>query len=253
MEEKLSTGVGELDRILEGGLHRGSNILVKGGPGTGKTTLGLQYLIHGCRLGEKTLYLSFEESNEQVLKYGSRFFQDIRKHADEERLLIMDFSPHKSIKAKVRVIEGEKVEIPDKYAVDSIAYIEDKILDIRGQSIRRVVIDGLQTFATTFHDIYEKKDIDELRRKVSKIMVYLKDAGATTYILSEESDNEPVKYEFVNYVVDGVISLKSNPSLDVRTMRIEKMRGIKHTLKPLTMELKDGVGINLATAQKGIN
>ncbi|MBU0762653.1 MAG: hypothetical protein KKD39_06470 [Candidatus Altiarchaeota archaeon] len=252
MEEKLTSGVSQLDNMLEGGLYRGSNILVRGGPGAGKTTFGLQYLIAGCREGEKTLYLTFEESKEQILRYGSRFFPDIRQFAKDQRMIMLDFSPHSRTRSNTRLIEGEKVEIPDPQVVDSIAYIEDKILDIRGQSIQRVVIDGLQTFATTFYDISEKKDMDELRRTVSKIMVLLKDSNATTYILSEESENDCNKYDFVNYVVDGVVSLKSNPSLDVRTLKIEKMRGVKHTLKPITMELKEGSGISIAASNKGI-
>jgi circadian clock protein KaiC len=252
MDEKLTTGIEQLDTLLEGGLYVGSNILIRGGPGTGKTTMGLQYLVSGSRLGEKTVYMTFEESREQIMRYGMRFFPDISQLEKDERIKILDFSPQKKIRGKMHTIDGKKVEIPDSESVDSVSYIEERIKDIRGQSIRRVVIDGLQTFATAFYDMSEIKDMDELRRTMSQILVMLKESKATTYVLSEESESSPNKYDFVNYAVDGVMSLKSNPSLDVRTIRVEKLRGIKHTLKPLTIELIDSGGISVVTSQKGI-
>jgi KaiC/GvpD/RAD55 family RecA-like ATPase len=244
-EEKFSTGVKGIDEILGGGVYKGVNVLLKGGTGTGKTTLALQFLVHGVRLGERCLYLTFEESKNQILRYGSKFFPDLKSHVDSGMIQILDFSPQ-TAKGREHIIEGTKVEIPQKEVVDSIAYIQDKILDIRGQTIHRVVIDSLQTFATTFYDISGKTDIDEVRRTLSKILVLLKNEGVTTYIISEEADEESDKYGFINFVVDGIFVLKVSEALDMRTLKITKMRGVKHTLKPLTIKLLEGEGITFA-------
>jgi circadian clock protein KaiC len=55
---KVTTGVPGLDDVLAGGLPQGWLYLVEGDPGTGKTTLGLQFLLEGVRRGEKTLYVT---------------------------------------------------------------------------------------------------------------------------------------------------------------------------------------------------
>ena len=55
------TGIGGLDGILSGGLPRDRLYLVEGTPGTGKTTLALQFLLEGQRLGERGLYVTLSE------------------------------------------------------------------------------------------------------------------------------------------------------------------------------------------------
>jgi len=62
---RYETGIGELDRVLGGGVMRGSSILLGGEPGIGKSTLMLQVL-EKCSLGRKVLYVSGEESPSQV-------------------------------------------------------------------------------------------------------------------------------------------------------------------------------------------
>ncbi len=63
---RLSTGIGELDRVLGGGLVPGSLVLLGGSPGIGKSTLTNMALGHLAQAGHKTLYVSAEESAEQV-------------------------------------------------------------------------------------------------------------------------------------------------------------------------------------------
>jgi DNA repair protein RadA/Sms len=63
---RLSTGIGELDRVLGGGLVPGSLVLLGGSPGIGKSTLTNMSLGHIAQAGHKTLYVSAEESAEQV-------------------------------------------------------------------------------------------------------------------------------------------------------------------------------------------
>src|SRR5688572_24063429 len=60
--EKCATGVPGLDEILGGGLPRNQLFLVQGKPGTGKTTLALQFLLDGARIGERSLYITFSET-----------------------------------------------------------------------------------------------------------------------------------------------------------------------------------------------
>src|SRR6185295_5582138 len=61
------TGVSGLDEILRGGLPANRMYLIQGNPGTGKTTIALQFLIQGIRAGETGMYVTFSESREELI------------------------------------------------------------------------------------------------------------------------------------------------------------------------------------------
>ncbi len=65
-ENKAKTGIWGLDNILSGGLSRGHLFLVEGAPGTGKTTVALQFLMEGMRAGEKCLYITLSETEREL-------------------------------------------------------------------------------------------------------------------------------------------------------------------------------------------
>src|SRR5687768_13955458 len=64
--EKAAIGVAGLDDILAGGLARSRVYLIEGSPGTGKTTIALQFLLQGAERGEKGLYITLSESDEEL-------------------------------------------------------------------------------------------------------------------------------------------------------------------------------------------
>src|SRR5674476_484384 len=65
-EARCSLGIEGLDKILGGGLPRSRVYLVQGEPGVGKTTLALQFLLEGARLGEAGLYITLSETKEEL-------------------------------------------------------------------------------------------------------------------------------------------------------------------------------------------
>ena len=65
-DERCSSGVEGLDDILAGGLPRDCFYLVQGDPGSGKTTLALQFLLEGLRLGEKVFYITLSETKQEL-------------------------------------------------------------------------------------------------------------------------------------------------------------------------------------------
>src|SRR4030081_3430992 len=64
--EKAKTGIWGLDNILSGGFSRGHVFLVEGAPGTGKTTVALQFLLEGAKAGEKFLYITLSETEREL-------------------------------------------------------------------------------------------------------------------------------------------------------------------------------------------
>lgn len=65
-ERRISTGIDGFDQILNGGLPENHLYLVEGNPGTGKTTLALQFLLEGHKQGEKVLYVTLSESESEL-------------------------------------------------------------------------------------------------------------------------------------------------------------------------------------------
>ena len=105
--ERIATGIGEFDRALGGGLVPGGVVLIGGDPGIGKSTLLLQALSL-LSIGQKVLYISGEESGEQVALRARRLSLDTR------RLQLM---------AEInleRILSTLQVEIPQVAVIDSI-------------------------------------------------------------------------------------------------------------------------------------
>ena len=89
-DDRVPTGISSLDKIIEGGLRRGDCVIVAGQPGTGKTTLGLQFLYHGAtRCGENGVYASVIESGEKLKRNGLRFGWDLNRLEAENKLRLV--------------------------------------------------------------------------------------------------------------------------------------------------------------------
>lgn len=67
---RIKTGITGLDEIIGGGLPAHRLYLVQGEPGTGKTTLALQFLLEGVKKGEKSLYITFSETKDELISVG---------------------------------------------------------------------------------------------------------------------------------------------------------------------------------------
>jgi DNA repair protein RadA/Sms len=125
-EERRTTAIGELDRVLGGGMVAGSAILIGGDPGIGKSTLLLQATASLAASGAKVLYVSGEESAQQIRMRG-------------ERLGVGD--SHASILCETsleRILEVAEELAPDVIAVDSIQTVTSLELASAAGSIGQV-------------------------------------------------------------------------------------------------------------------
>jgi circadian clock protein KaiC len=91
--ERLSTGVPRLDRMLSGGLYRGSTVLVSGTSGTGKTTVGASLIDAACVRGERALLVLFEESPDEVIRNMGSVGLDLRRWVEAGLLRIWAARP----------------------------------------------------------------------------------------------------------------------------------------------------------------
>ena len=115
-EERLATGIGELDRVLGGGIVTGSLTLVGGDPGIGKSTLLLQMCRYLAEAGRKVLYISGEESLRQIKMRAERIgkFNDVLRLLCETNLdmieeTIKQEKPHVVIIDSIQTMFSENV------------------------------------------------------------------------------------------------------------------------------------------------
>src|SRR5919197_1347688 len=114
--ERLTTGIGEFDRVLGGGLVPGSLVLIGGSPGIGKSTLTTTALGNLAGAGRRVLYVSGEESAAQVRLRAER----LGPHA-----LQVPIAAETDVDAIVATLEAER---PEACVVDSVQVLYDPVL-----------------------------------------------------------------------------------------------------------------------------
>ncbi len=93
-EERVSTGIPDLDAMLSGGgFHRGTSILLSGVAGTGKSSVGASFVDAACARGEKAIYFSFEESANQAVRNMRSLGIDLGRWLEEDRLRFVAVRP----------------------------------------------------------------------------------------------------------------------------------------------------------------
>lgn len=201
---RLSTGVDGLDEILFGGLVEGGAYLVRGGPGTGKTTLGLHFLAAGAAAGENVLCVALGEPAERIQRNAARLGTSI------ENISFLDLSPTSEFFAEVQTYD---IFSPAEVEREPLTKrIIEAIEDIRPA---RVFIDSMAQFR------YLASDVFQYRKQVLSFLRYLTGEGATVLFTSEASDDTPDAD--VQFISDGIIHLSMTSH--GRKLTVSKFRG----------------------------
>jgi circadian clock protein KaiC len=135
-DERIPTGVPGFDPILGGGLLPRNLYLLKGAPGTGKTTLALQFLLEGARRGERCLYIGLSETRGQLVMIAEAYgwaldgieVHDMRRRgetAEGQRKGYTVFSPSEvELEEISRELLGRIEQVrPDRLVIDSLSEI----------------------------------------------------------------------------------------------------------------------------------
>tara|TARA_Y100000310_G_C20699005_1_gene827939 strand:- start:6342 stop:7037 length:696 start_codon:yes stop_codon:yes gene_type:complete len=216
---RTKTGIPGLDEIINGGIPRENLVVVGGDPGSGKTIFCLEFLYNGAmKYDEPGLYISLEESQEELLKIADIFGWDFRKLLEEE---------------KVKMIS---VELYDFDKLKNM--IEDAIRQI---GAKRLVIDPGVIFR-----LYFERELDA-RKRILSLGRMLKKSGCTAIITNEISlEKTSSLFGLEEYVADGVILLYHTRLEDrfIRSIGVLKMRGTKisEKLHPITIS-KSGLTV----------
>jgi len=207
--DRVQTGIPSLDRIIEGGLCRGDTIIVAGQPGTGKTTLGLQFLYHGAtRCGENGVYASVIESEGKLKRNAKRFGWDLDRLEREGKLQLV--SLQSTMKAGVSTA------------------LETVLESLHSINARRLVFDSLSALMTAFESQAEARSFLHIMVK------FLEGANCTTLMVSEVPwGKRQLGTSFEEFLGDGLIVLDASfdNSRVRRRVYVPKMRGTEHRLE----------------------
>ena len=190
--ERISTGFPEIDVVLGGGIVKGSMILLGGSPGIGKSTITLQITSNISKIGKKVLYVSGEESIEQIALRAKRL------SADKEPILILTET---SAEAILVAVQNDK---PDFLVIDSIQtlYAED--------------ISGAPG------------SVSQVRECTAMMMTLAKQEGISLLIIGHVTkDGAIAGPRVLEHMVDTVLNFEGDSN---QTYRI--LRGIKNRFGP---------------------
>src|SRR5581483_6981879 len=130
---RLSTGIQGLDALLDGGIPRGSSVLVSGTAGTGKTVLLLEFIYRGAQRGEKGILFSFEETPERLRATADGLGWNLEREVERGMVEIV-YIPQPEIRVEADLLKlHERVSAigAQRVAVDSASVFLHKVEDPR--------------------------------------------------------------------------------------------------------------------------
>ncbi len=217
---KVRTAIPGLDGLLEGGYVENDVILVTGGPGTGKTTFGVQYIVEGARIfGEPGVLVVMEETPSRIIRDMWRFGWDIEKLVSMNKLRIIYANPFTYTKfVKTQKDRSESMITSRKDISDIFEQIQVEVETIRA---KRIFIDSITSFKIS-------PDPAEIRHKISEFVKNLEFLDCTSLMSSEMQTEQSFNVE--EYLSSGVLRLHvfRVEGSRVKAIEILKMRGVKH-------------------------
>jgi circadian clock protein KaiC len=206
-----STGISGLDDVLIGGFPRNHLFLVEGHPGTGKTTLALQFLLAGQREGEKGLYVTLSESKNEILEVGASHGWQLHS------IPIFEMTPSEEELApeeQYTVFHPSDVELNDTTKL--------VLQQVSAANPTRVVFDSLSELRLLARDALR------YRRQILALKRYF--AGRTcTVLLLDDLTAEPSDLQLES-IAHGVITmqrLEREYGINRRRLEVRKMRGAR--------------------------
>ncbi len=221
---RTTTGIEGLDSMIGGGIPRGRIVLVSGGPGTGKTTLALQYLVNGVlKCDESGIYVSLDEPKDRLFEEARYYGWDFEKLCNENRIAFIDGSPY---------TRGHKIQ---RFQLGQS--IRDTA---RSMDSKRISVDTLAALTLQYPDIIQRREV------ILEMFENIRETGATCMITDEVREGQTRTILLEEYLADGVILLRSSQieRKRIRTIEVEKMRGtaIDDQMRPYVLG-EDGFSV----------
>ncbi len=210
--KKAASGISGLDEITGGGLPAGRPTLVCGGPGTGKTMIGISFLVHGAEVdNEPGVVVSFDETPSDLEVNSASLGLDLSGLRQRDQIVIdhVDIDRQATVETGDFDLEGLFIRIG--HAVDRIG-------------AKRVFLDSIDTL---FAGLPNEQ---VLRSELKRLFEWLKKRGLSTVITAERGRETLTRHGIEEYVSDCVIALDLRvvDEMATRRLRVVKYRGSAH-------------------------
>lgn len=207
---RLSTGVPRLDELMDGGVPGGDSTFVVGPSGVGKTVLALGFVARGVADGERCLYVSFQEDEQQLLDKAASFGVDLRPALASGLLTV----------AHVRPVEVN---------LDAVGTLLRR--ELADGSVRRVVLDSLAELRSSI------SELERFPAYVWALTGFSRAAGATI-LVTHESSYGPSSSDY-SFLFQNAVRLRyvEDGPRTARTLNVLKMRNSDHAKAFLRYEV----------------
>ena len=217
--------------FANGGYPKENAILVMGGPGSGKSIFGVQFLYKGAvEYGEPGVYVSLDETPKGLKRNVSNFGWDLEALEAEGKIKVMDILEATS--ARPDMMQSEQSMTTELDIDNAISHITNAINAI---GAKRLVIDSLSIL--NLHAASEA----QIRTNMLRLSGALSAANVTALVINDARTNKIGITEFPHeaFVFDGVITLNLDPDSQERRVAIRKMRGTKHVIGSFRFDITD--------------
>lgn len=207
--ELLPTGIAGLDDILGGGLARNHLYLIEGDPGTGKTTIAMQFLMEGARRGQKGLYITLSESYSELIEIAESHGWSLD---DIETFELVPDETHLQPETQYTVFTPSEIELTD--TTSAILAEVDRIQPAR------VVLDSLSEMRLLARDSLR------YRRQILGLKHYFSGRKCTVLLLDDRTaDGNDMQLQSIAHGVIMLESVEREYGIKRRRLEVTKLRG----------------------------
>jgi circadian clock protein KaiC len=209
---KCPTGIKGFDEVTDGGLPRNRITLFSGSTGTGKTLLGIDFLVHGAiSYSEPGVFMSFEETEDELYKDVASLNLNLRRLVSQ-----------KKIRLEHVILERGDIREKGEFNLEGLFIRLEQAIDSVGA--KRVVLDSIESL---FAGV---KDAGILRLEIKRLFRWLKEKQVTAIVTGELGQGGYTRHGLEEYVSDCIILLDNRvrEQISTRRIRVIKYRGSKH-------------------------
>ncbi len=217
--QKVSTGVEGLDDLLYGGIPEMNQIVIAGGPGSGKTLLSMEILYHAAKNGTPVAFIALEEEPSTVIKNFKNAFPAF---SDIDDL----------IKSGTMIVGGEDAATRIQSMSDSESYTFGNIVSdiesiVGSNSAKLIAVDSVSLLKMLISEklLY--------RKSMLALTSNLRRLGVTGILTAEmlSSERKDLKFSQEFFIFDGIVAMYQVGEEDKRALAVEvvKMRGSNHS------------------------
>ena len=239
----IKIGIPGFNELLEKGIPSGTNILIAGGPGTGKTIFCLQTLYNAAREGHDCLYVTFEEAPWRLRRHMEEFGWDVEKV--EDKGTHWEFTvggARKRGSLDVRKLDPLHIA----RAVEGLLEKAAGRLSIKTRGIPELVPTALNPYMIALDSLSALESAftgkpGGYRMYMEQLFRLFEKIGATTFLITETEEG-PARYSrtgIEEFLADGVFVLYNTKirALRVQAIEILKLRGAKHERKIVPLQI----------------